>query len=577
PRVHDNPAAYQNAPQPPPKVPNTHSHATWQKGDVEQGFKDAEVIEEHEFITQPQHQGHLEPHACIAWVDEEGRLQVWDANKMPFRQQQQLAPLVEMPGERVDFHATSIGGDFGGKGSLLNIGPVCYLAMKTGRPVKYVMTYVEELMAANPRHTGYIRIKSGLKRDGTIVARQATAIWDSGAYGAFKPTPNVNVYGAASLDGCYRMPHARIDAYSVYTNSVPRGHVRAPGHPQALFAIESHTDMIAAELGLDALEFRLKNVLRDGDSLTASRHPLEAVREEEVIRAAAGRAGWGQPLPEWHGRGMAVGDHHAGSGFARVRLTLETDGWLRLETGLPDTGTGLHTVMRQVVAEELAVDPARVLVQTTSTASGLIDIGVGASRATEVGGQAALGAARALKESLGGAGGQVAQPANPISVDFNYPGGEVPFTCFTCQIAEVAVDPETGQVTVARLVSAHDVGTIVNPLLHQGQIEGGVASGLGFGVMEDMLIQEGRVGALHLGDYKLPTMADMPLLETVLLRSSEGQGPYNAKAIGESSNTPVAAAIANAVYAASGVRITELPISAEKVLTGLRRGEQSRS
>jgi len=569
-RIHDDVSKYEGVPEPVATEPNTMSHIVWQRGNVENGFKEAEVIVEHDFTTSPVHQGHLEPHACIARVDEHGRLQVWDANKMPFRQQNQLAPLLDMPVEGIDFHATAIGGDFGGKGSLMNIVPVCYLAQRTGRPVKFVMSYIEELQAANPRHTGYIHVKTGLKRDGTIVARRANGVWDSGGYGAFKPTPIVNVHGAASLSGSYNIPHVRIDSFCAYTNSVPRGHVRAPGEPQALFAVESHMDMIAAELGIDPLELRLKNCLHDGDMLAAGLHSLEDVRQEDIIRATAKRAGWGDPQKPWHGRGMSVGDRHVGNGFANVRLTLETSGSLTLTTTMPDTGTGLHTVMRQVIAEELGVAPVQVRVQTVGTLENLKDSGVGGSRATHVGGQAALGAARTLAEELSRRGQAAGQASEAVTVTFNYPGAEAPVSSFTCQIAEVSVDPETGQVTVERIVTGHDVGTIIHPILHQGQIDGGIAHGFGFALMEDLAIREGRVGALHLGEYKLPTIADMPELETVLVHAEEGPGPHNAKSIGESSNTPLAAAIANAVYDACGVRITDLPITAEKVYAGLR-------
>ncbi|HLY64197.1 MAG TPA: molybdopterin cofactor-binding domain-containing protein, partial [Chloroflexota bacterium] len=228
------------------------------------------------------------------------------------------------------------------------------------------------------------------------------------------------------------------------------------------------------------------------------------------------------------------------------------------------------TVMRQVIAEQLAVRPETVRVQTVGTLESLTDSGVGGSRATHVGGQAALGAAGTLQDELRQRGQTIAQTSSAITVHCNYPGAEAPISSFTCQIAEVSIDPSTGQVTVERIVTGHDVGTVIHPILHQGQIDGGISQGFGFALMEDMHIEEGRVAALHLGEYKLPTIADMPELLTVLVHGGGGPGPHSAKAIGESSNTPLAAALANAVYDACGVRITQLPITAEKVFAGLK-------
>lgn len=569
-RIHEDVAAYENVPKPVAETPNTQSHVGWGKGDVEAGFRQADVIIEHEFQTQPQHQGYLEPHACIVRYDEQGRLEVWDPNKAPFRSVQQIMPLVDLPAEAIDYYATALGGDFGGKGSALIVPAACYLAKKTGRPVKYVMTYAEDLTATNPRHTGYLRIKTGLKKDGTIVARQGMAIWDSGAYAAMKPTAIVNLGGAAALSGAYNIPNIQIDAYSVYTNSVPRGHVRAPGGPQARFAVESHMDMIAAEMGLDPLAFRLANCLHEGDSL-ADGHSLDDVRVEETIRACVEHSNWGKPRKAGAGRGISVSDWHVNSGITNARLTVSPGGRLLYETGMPDTGTGLHTVLRQVISQELGVAPEAVDVRNGGTLEVPQDTGVGGSRGTISGGLAALGAAQALKAELERRGTGLEHVAAPVTVEFHFPGAKGHHQiAATCQIAEVSVDPETGQVEIDRVVSAHDVGTIVHPLLHQGQIDGGIAHGLGFAVMEDLQIVEGRVNAAHLGDYKLPTMADMPQLETILVPGAQGPGPRGSKPIGEMANVGLAAAVANAVYDACGVRVTSLPVTAEKVRQGLR-------
>ncbi|HVA23164.1 MAG TPA: xanthine dehydrogenase family protein molybdopterin-binding subunit [Chloroflexota bacterium] len=567
--IHEDVAKYKGLPKPVPDTPNTMSRPTWGKGDIEAGFRDAEVVIEHEFYTQPQHQGHLEPHACIVKFDEQGRLQVHDANKAPFRSAKQVAPLLDMPDDGVDYHATALGGDFGGKGSALIVPAAAYLAKRTGRPVKYVMTYVEELIAANPRHSGHISIKTGLKKDGTITARHATVVWDSGAYGAMKPAAIVSLGSTAALMGAYNIPHVLCEGFTVYTNTVPRGHVRAPAGPQAHFAVESHMDMIAAQMGLDPLEFRRKNALHDGDSL-ADGHALEDVREEQTIEACVERSGWRSPKKGGAGRGMSVTQWHVNSGVTGARLTLQRDGKLILETGMPDTGTGLHTVMRQVVAEELGVAPTAVDVRTGGTLEMPEDTGVGGSRATISGGSNAALAAQAMKDELAGRGESIGNTSEPITVETKFPGAHGHQIAVTCQVAEVTVDRDTGQFTIDRLTSAHDVGQIIHPTLHQGQIDGGIAHGLGQAIMEDLQIVDGRVTAAHLGDYKMPVMGDMPELQTILVTGAHGPGFGGSKGIGETANLGPGAAIANAIYDACGVRVTSLPITAEKVYEGLR-------
>jgi CO/xanthine dehydrogenase Mo-binding subunit len=567
-RIHDDITKYKGLPKPVPETPNTMSHPTWSKGDVEAGFREADVVIEHEFYTQPQHQGHLEPHACIVRFDEQGRLQVYDANKAPFRSAKQVAPLLDMPDDGVDYHATALGGDFGGKGSALIVPAAAYLAKKTGRPVKFVMTYVEELVAANPRHSGYIHIKTGLKKDGTITARHATVVWDSGAYGAMKPAAIVSLGSTAALMGAYNIPHVLCEGFTVYTNTVPRGHVRAPAGPQAHFAVESHMDMIAVQMGLDPLQLRLHNALHNGDSL-ADGHPLEDVREEQTVEECVERSGWRSPKKPGTGRGISVTQWHVNSGVTGARLTLQPDGKLVLETGMPDTGTGLHTVMRQVVAQELGITPMDVDIKTGGTLEMPEDTGVGGSRATISGGSNAALAAQAMKAELDRRGVAIGKTSEPITVETKYPGAHGHQIAVTCQVAEVTVDRATGQFTIDRLTTAHDVGQVIHPTLHQGQIDGGIAHGLGQAIMEDLQIIDGRVTAAHLGDYKMPTMGDMPDLQTILVTGAHGPGPGGSKGIGETANLGPGAAIANAIYDACGVRVTSLPITAEKVYEGL--------
>ena len=563
--LHEPDANYEDAPSSWGVQPNVQSWVTLSHGDVEGGMAAADRIVEHEFRLAAVHQGYIEPHAYLVGVDAAGGVQIFAPNKMPKRSQELLAPLFDLPVEAVDFNPTFIGGDFGGKGSLMDAPAVIALAQRARRPVKYVATYAEDLAAANPRHSGLIRIKSGLDADGRILARQAQVVWDAGAYGGFKPTPTVSV-GGHQLVGSYHIPNYRIDVASVYTNSVPRGHARAPGSPQCYFASESHMDLLAEAMGMDPVAFRLLNAER-----SKSDPSVIDSQQREVVQRAVTASEWAKPRAQWHGRGIAVGNHGVGVGFATIRLALGTDGFVSVETGLPDTGTGALTVLRQVVAETLGIELSRVRVRTLSTSNSPADSGAGGSRVTHVHGQAAFGAAQALLAELSRRGLSIGAVPQPISAEFTYEAarGSASATGYIAQVAEVSVDADTGQVVVDRLTTAHEVGTIINPQMHQGQIEGGIIQGLGFALMEDLHLVDGRVTASHLGEYKLPTCADVPPLVTELVDSQDGPGPFAAKAIGESSNILTAAAVANAIANACGARITNLPITSEKVFTAL--------
>jgi len=586
-------------------LPNVHSHVTWQLGNVEQGFGAAAQIFEHTFTTHYVHQGYIEPHASVVAIEPDGRAHAWLSNKMPFRTRELLADAVQIPQEQILVHLIPIGGDFGGKGSLMDL-PLCYhLARHTGRPVKMVMTYTEELMAGNPRHPTTIVLRTGVTREGTIVAREAKVIFNSGAYAAFKPTPVVNITGASQAAGAYGIPNIRIDAYSVYTNCVPAGHMRAPGDPQVTFAVESAMDMIAEALGIDPLEFRCRNLLKDGDRLPSG-HPVEHVKVQETLDAAAHASRWGQSKPRPNiGRGLAVSHRHIGIGDANAQITVEGNGTVTLLTAAPDTGTGSHTVLRQIVAETLSLPIEQVCIQVATTDGFEADSGAGGSRVTHVAGQATYQAAGEVKVLIREVAAQLlgCQPSDvtlsggrcvlegnrkrslsfaevakaamaherPLCVQKTYRVSEYPhITGFTAQAVELEVDPETGQMTLLDVVTAHDVGTIINPLSHQGQIEGGLIQGIGFGMIEEMHAEEGRVSTLSLGDYKIPNIKDIPPLKTVLVQEELGPVPFQGKSIGESSITPITAAIANALYDAVGVRICDLPITAEKVYQALQ-------
>jgi CO/xanthine dehydrogenase Mo-binding subunit len=436
-----------------------------------------------------------------------------------------------------------------------------------------------------------------------VTARQAKVVFNSGAYGAFKPTPTVNLGGASHAGGPYRVPHIEIESLCVYTNTVPTGHMRAPGAPQVVFALESHLDMMAHELGIDPLELGLRNALEDGDRSPLGEHWRD-ITCKETLRAAARAAPWDAPRPAGRGRGVALYERRPGGGRSTATLTIDADARVTLLTAVPDTGTGSHTVLQQVIAEELQVPLGSVTVEVGDTDTATFDAGAGGSRVTHAAGQATAAAAAALRGALielaarlldrapervalhdgafvaedGARIGLAALMARagaieeaPITRVGSYePAAPPDVTSFCAQIAEVEVDRETGQVTLRRLVTAHDVGTVLNPLTHQGQINGGVVQGIGQALMERLHVEDGAVVNLSLGDYKLPTVADIPELVTVLIETPRGPAPYQGKAIGEHPNVAVPAAIANAVFDATGVRLTELPVTAERVYVALR-------
>ncbi|MGH6831292.1 MAG: xanthine dehydrogenase family protein molybdopterin-binding subunit, partial [Methylocella sp.] len=294
----------------------------------------------------------------------------------------------------------AVGGDFGGKGALMDV-PICYqLAKAARRPVKMIMTYAEELTAGDPRHSSVIRIKSGVKKDGTLVAREAEVIFNSGAYASFKPGEVPNLGGATHVTGVYRIPNYEIRSYGVYTNGVPCGYYRAPGQPQAVFATESHTDLIAKAIGMDPLEFRLRNLVQSGDKLPGGRG-LDKVRCRETLEAAAKKAGWGKKKGKNVGLGIGVSFRHVGgSGLANAEISAAPDGKITILTAVPDIGTGTHTLLQQIAAEILTIPLNDVRAEIGDTDPFESDAAPGGSKITNMSGHAVLAAARELRERL---------------------------------------------------------------------------------------------------------------------------------------------------------------------------------
>jgi carbon-monoxide dehydrogenase large subunit len=599
PILHPDVNSYQGLPRPLEKPSNAYVQDVWEKGDLAAGFAQSDLIVENTFTVSRVHQAFLEPHCCLVWIDDQGRVQVWSPNKVPHGLKQSLSNALGISKGRIRVNPVSIGGDFGGKGAPMD-EPLCYfLALRSGRPVKMVMEYQEEFMAGAPRHAAVMQVKTGVKRDGTMVAHQMEVILDSGAYGGIRPSATVG--GAAHGGGCYRVPNSRIDVKRVYTNNIPGGQMRAPGEPQAFFAAESHMDCVARRLGIDPVEFRLKNLIEEGEATLTGAH-YQGIRAKETLKAAVKAARYRAPKALNVGRGIAMGYRPPGGGATSLSVSLNPDGSVILDTSLFEQGTGTYTTFRQIVAEELGLSPEEIQVKILDTDHGVpFDTGIGGSRGTRVGSGAAFQAAREAKEELLGIAEKLlGWPRSEMALmgkeivrkktgerqrwdqllsgvgrsitrqAVNRDDNPSPVTAFAAQVAEVSVDPETGQVKLLRLTTAHDTGVIMNPMGHQGQIDGGVIQGVGYGLMEQVLVEGGRVGTLHFGDYKIPTAKDIPELKTVIVKADIGVGPYKTKGIGENPISPVAAAIANAIEDAVEVRIRDLPVTAEKIYNALR-------
>ena len=599
PIIHPDLHTYKGLPKPIDGPTNVFVHELFTRGDVAEGFAQSDVIVENTFTVARVHQAFLEPHCCLVWIDDEGRIQMWSPNKVPHGLKESMSNAFRIEKEKIRVNPVAIGGDFGGKGAPID-EPICYLlALRSGRPVKMVMEYREEFIAGAPRHAGVILFKTGVKRDGTMVAHEMDAYLDAGAYGGFRPGAVVG--GISHAVGCYRAQHARIATSRVYTNNLPGGQMRAPGEPQAFFAGESHIDCVARKLGMDPFEFRRKNLMEDGDvTLTGGRY--EEIKAKETLNAAVKAAGYDAPKAKYVGRGIAMGYRGPGGGSTSLKVSLNHDGSIVIHTSLFEQGTSTYTTMRQTTAEELSCDPEDIRIEILDTDSGVAsDSGIGGSRGTRVTSGAAYQAARAAKESLFNlaekllgwskadmtlAGKEIIHKktqkrqrwgellsAAGRAIDgesFNQDEERSPVTAFAAQVAEVSVDPETGEVKLRRITTAHDTGVIMNPIGHQGQIDGGVVQGLGYGMIEYLPVQDGRVEVAHFGEYKIPNVKDIPPLKTVLLESESGVGPYKVKGIGENPISPVAPAIANAIEDAVGVRIRDLPITAEKIYRALR-------
>lgn len=599
PILHPDLLSYRGLPVPVEKLGNVFAYLRWGKGDIEAGFKQADLIVENSFSTQVTHQSYLEPHACVAHVRADGSADIWSCSKTPYAVRGQLSNCIGVEKEKLVFHPTHIGGDFGGKGGFMDVAVAYFLSKKAGMPVKMVMDYTEELTAGNPRHPSIIKVKTGVKKDGRIVAHHIDFLFDSGAYASMKPAGYL--IGASTCAGPYKIANCLIEERMVYTNKIPCGHMRAPGDPQGFFANESQLDIIARKLGMDPTEFKRKNMLHDGDETPTGGH-ISHIRGDEALDKAIQLAGYKKAKGKNIGRGLAFSEWSPSGGEGNVFVTIEEDGRVKIISPVVDQGAGVLTVIVEVVGEELQVPAEDIELKQVDSTIVPSDGGVGGSRATRVYGNASYEAGTKAREELFHFAAQALEvdpkeltvdkgqilhkqskrkmsfaevvqfKGAPIYVRGYYKSAEKSHDAsVSAQIAEVHVDPETGKITLRNMISAHSTGKVINPLMHQGQVEGGVVFGLGYALTEEVLFDGAKITTANFGEFKIPNITDIPPLKTLVMENvPAGPGPYNSLAIGEVANTPTAAAIANAVADACGVRITDLPLTSEKVYRALK-------
>jgi CO/xanthine dehydrogenase Mo-binding subunit len=529
-------------------------------------FGRADHVFEHTFRTPRQHQGYIEPHSAIVWFDDDDVCHVISTNKAPFGLRQQMAAATGHPVDKIIVYNKFIGGDFGGKGFSLDEYVCFYLARATGRPVRSIMSYLEDLSSTAPRHATELTLRTGVTRDGTFVAHSAEVLFDGGAYGAAKANAHLVPHGGVDTMSGYSIPVTSHRLTAVYTNAAPGGHMRAPGDVQAIFAGESHVDMIASELGIDPVELRRKN-LAGAEAGEQGRSEAAVVIDEVLLQAADG-IDWSGARPPGRAVGVALYRRKGGTGRGGVVMRALSPDRIQVITGAADQGSGTVTMIARVAAATLGIPERHVEVVQQPTAEALFDSGAGASRVTRVLGEATQLAATELSRLLAAPGPAPAFPLE-VSREVVAPADE-DCGAYGALAVEVEVDEETGQIRVVEAVLAADTGTVINPLAHRGQLEGGFVYGLGGALMEELPVEGGQIMCGTLGDYKLPTAPDVPPLRIIHVAGESGTGPYGAKAVGEFGNLGVAPAIANAVARASGVRLQQLPLSAEAVHARLR-------
>ena len=613
---------------------NLVGHVGVDIGNIAEGFAAADVIVENTYRTKQVKHAMSEPHVSLAYLDDDDRLVVVTSTQVPFHTRRQLARILEIPIGRIRVIKPRIGSGFGNKQGMHLEDVVASLALKTRRPVKMMYTREEEFFCGWTRHPQIIKMKTGAKKDGTIIANEMLVLANTGAYGDHATTVQANV-GNKVLP-LYPIPHIRFACDVVYTNLPVCGAFRGYGATQGSFALESQIDELAKALGMDPLELRQKNRIKTdhvdpiatkiGESTHGKVRVIKSCGLGECIEQGAAAIGWrekrGKLTPQSpslsqregaggeflspikYGVGMACAMQ--GSGIPGVdggaaTITMNDDGTFRLFVGATDLGTGSDTVLAQIAAETLGVKLEDIQVLSSDTDLTPFDVGAYASSTTYVSGGAVKKAAESAEKQILQIAGQMMgeQPADlscrdrkvvakdgkavsleevamysvykakkQITVTESHTSEDSP-PPFTAQFAEVAVDTETGEVKVVQYVAAVDCGVAINPALAEGQVEGAVAQGIGYALMEEMHFEQGKLLNPNFDDYKILTAADMPPMQTILVETYEPTGPYGAKSVSEVPINGPAPAIANAIADAVGIRLTDLPMTPEKVLAAL--------
>jgi CO/xanthine dehydrogenase Mo-binding subunit len=569
-------------------------HDRIRKGNVEAGFAKADVIVEGEYSTPIQEHAYLQPEAGLAYLDEEERVTVKAAGQWTHTDRAQIAHALGLPDEQVRVIYPAIGGAFGGREDLSVQMVLGLAAWKIKRPVKIVWSRRESILGHGKRHPMRLRAKWGATQDGKLVAAESEIIADGGAY---MYTTN-KVLGNATItsSGPYFIPNVKTDVYGVYTNNIPSAAFRGFGAPQALFMAELQMDKLAEKLGMDPVEFRLRNALRDGDTLNVGTPVPVPVSIVQVIEAAAQHAGWEKKPDGWRnvkrknvkpenvqrvnlkrGRGFACGFKNVGFSFG-----YQENSWARVELQGKDeiervvawhagaeVGQGAHTVMVQMVAEAVGVEVEKVTLMTSDTVNMGNPGSSSASRMTFMAGNALKGAGEAALAKW-------KAEERPVAAEYTFLGPETtPFDnetgyAYVAQVVEVEVDTETGFIKVLRVVSANDVGQAINPALVEGQIEGGVIQAQGYALIENFITKDGYVLTDQFSTYLIPTILDIPdTVEPVIIEVPDPIGPWGARGLGELPFLPLAPAIAAAIHNATGVWFDDFPLTPERVLRGL--------